>query len=77
MLKKLLVVTAVFHHTISQVLKQVVDNWTNATPSCCHVEVLAEDGPDTASFLRYYAPVSGIIPKDTSLLICQRLQTTG
>ena len=71
------VVNTVFNHTISQLLKQVVDNWNNATPSCCHIDVLAVDGPDTAPFLRYYAPVCGITSKDTSLLIFQRLQIKG
>ena len=69
--------TAVFYHAIAQLLKKVVDSWTNATPACCHVDVLAVDGPDTAPFLSYYAPVCGIIPRDISLLISRRLQSVG
>ena len=71
------VLTAVFPHAIAQLLKKVVDNWNNATPACCHVDVLAVDGPDTAPFLSYYAPVTGIIPKDISFHISRRLQSVG
>ena len=63
---------------IAQLLKEDVDSWSyTSPPACLHIDVLAEDGPDTALFLRYYAPVRGIIPEHTSLLISQQLQTTG
>ena len=61
---------------IQQVQKQVVDNWTHATPVCRHFEVFAVEGPTTASYLKYYLPVKGITPL-TELLIHQQLQTTG
>ena len=71
------VLTAVFPHAIAQLLKKVVDNWNNATPACCHVDVLAVDRQETTPFLSYYAPVTGIIPKDMSLHISRRLQSVG
>ena len=61
---------------ILQLQKEVVDNWTHASPVCCHFEVFAVEGPTTASYLKYYLPVKGITPL-TELLIHQRLQTTG
>ena len=62
---------------IQQLQKQVVDNWTHASPVCCHFEVFAVEGPTTASYLKYYLPVRGIIPQGKKLLIHRRLQTTG
>ena len=62
---------------ILQLQKQEVDNWTHASPLCCHFEVFAVEGPTTASYLEYYLPVKGIIPQDITLLIHRRLQTTG
>ena len=73
----LLMLCFITHDHIAQLLKQDVDNWNNTTPACCHVDVLAVDRPDTAPFLSYYAPLCGIIPKDISLLINRRLQSTG
>ena len=67
----------IYINIIQQLQKQVVDNWTHATPVCCHFEVFADEGPNTARHLKYYLPVRGIIPEDTTLLIHRRLQTTG
>ena len=62
---------------IQQVQKQVVDNWTHATPVCCHFDVFADEGPTTARHLKYYLPVRGIIPQGKTVLIHRQLQTTG
>ena len=62
---------------IQQLHKQIVDNWTHATPVCCDFEVFAVEGPTTASYLKYFLPVKGIIPQGKKLLIHRRLQTTG
>ena len=58
-----------------QLLKEDVDSWSyTSPPASMHIDVLAEDGPDTAPTLKYYSPVSGIIPEDTSSPISQQLQ---
>ena len=69
--------SSVYIKIIQQLQKQVVDNWTDATPLCRPFEVFAVEGPNTEITLEYYLPVKGIIPLDTELLIHQRLQTTG
>ena len=73
----LLIVTHRCIKIIQQLQKQVVDNWTDATPLCRPFEVFAIESPNTEITLEYYLPVKGIIPPDTELLIHRRLQTTG
>ena len=49
-------------------MKEDVDSWSYTTPACLHIDILAEEDPNTP-VLKYYTPVSGILPQDTYLLI--------
>ena len=60
-----------------QFLKHVVDDWNHSIPYCRKVKVIAQEGPDTASFIDYPVLIRGTTEKGMSIVIQEQLQTTG
>ena len=73
--RQLILVLTIFWYP--QFHKHIADGWNCYVPYCCTVNVIAHEGPDTATYINHLVLLKGIAGEERCFSICETFQTRG